>query len=105
MRAENKVIELPKVQCVISGAALADVGRALERPPIALAVEACMRALDDAGLSPKEIDGLAVFTPDEGSATLPDIQDCLGLELDWFVDTRVGPSQLSALWEACMAVT
>jgi acetyl-CoA acetyltransferase len=98
------VTEVLERRSVISGAALADVGRALNRAPILLATEACNRALADAGLRMEDIDGLAVFAPDQGSASLTDLQDGLGLELDWFVDAAIGPSQLSALWEAFMAV-
>ena len=44
--------------CAITGIGMSEVGRRLMRPPLALTVEASLAALDDAGLTFDDIDGL-----------------------------------------------
>jgi acetyl-CoA acetyltransferase/uncharacterized OB-fold protein len=46
---------------VLSGVGISEVGRRLMRAPATLAVEAAQRALDDAGLTAADIDGLSTF--------------------------------------------
>jgi acetyl-CoA acetyltransferase/uncharacterized OB-fold protein len=46
---------------VLSGVGISDVGRRLMRAPASLAVEAATRALDDAGLTAADIDGISTF--------------------------------------------
>ena len=69
-----------------------------------LAIEATTRAINDAGLSRDDIDGLVAFVPDEGSVGTVPLQDALGIEVTWFAQCDIGPSQFSALFEACSAV-
>ena len=88
----------------ITGIGFSAVGRSLFRTPLDLAIEATTRALDDAGLSRDDVDGLASFIPDQGSVGAVQLQDALGLKLNWFVQCDIGPSQLSAFFEACSAV-
>ncbi len=79
------------------------VGRALYRHPTDLAVEGCLNAIADAGLTRDDIDGAAAFHI-EGSAGVVEMIDTLGLQVDWFADLSIGPSQISAIFEAIMAV-
>jgi acetyl-CoA acetyltransferase len=88
----------------ITGLGRSAVGRSLERAPADLAIEACVAAMADAGLEPGDIDGIAAFIPGAGSAAVAEVQDALALELEWFIGCNDGPSQLSALWTACVAV-
>lgn len=89
----------------ITGVGRSATGRALHRDPVDLAADAIVAALDDAGLTRSDVSGLAAFVPDLGAATVADVQDALGLELDWFVGcSEGGPSQLAALWMAVEAV-
>ena len=88
----------------ITGIGLSNVGRSLFRTPLDLAIEATTRALDSAGLTRDDIDGLVAFVPDEGSVGTVPLQDALGIEVTWFAQCDIGPSQLSALFEACSAV-
>jgi acetyl-CoA acetyltransferase len=87
----------------VSGVGLSTVGRALFRHPTDLAVEACLAAIDDAGLTRDDIDGAAAFHV-EGSAGVVDIMNTLALRVNWFADLQIGPSQISAIFEAIMAV-
>jgi acetyl-CoA acetyltransferase len=89
----------------ITGIGRSATGRALGADPVTLAVDACIAAVEDAGLTKHDIDGMAAFAPDLGAATAADVQDALGLEVDWFLGTAEGgPSQLAALWAAASAV-
>lgn len=88
----------------ITGVGRSAVGRRLDRDPLSLAVDGVLAAIDDAGLTRADVDGVAAFVPDDGSVGVHELQEALGLELDWYVGTIGGPSQLSAVWEACMAV-
>ena len=73
------------------------VGRRLERPIGALAVDASLQAIEDAGLTVKDIDGLATFPsgPGPGVGPVPGVSaaplrwmiDGLGIEqLNWWAD-------------------
>lgn len=89
----------------VTGVGRSETGRALHRSPVDLAADAILAALADAGLDRRDVGGLAAFVPDLGSAPVADVQDALGLELDWFVGcSEGGPSQLAALWMATEAV-
>ena len=52
----NEIIE--RRSC-ISGIGQSDVGRRLGRDPLALTADACLAAIEDAGLRREEIDGLS----------------------------------------------
>lgn len=89
----------------ITGIGRSATGRALFREPTDLAIDAVKAAVADSGLNMADIDGLAAFVPDLGSASIAEVQDGLNLDLNWFVGTSEGgPSQLSALWMAVEAV-
>ena len=87
----------------ITGVGMSAVGRALFRDPADLAAEGCLAAIADAGLTRDDIDGITAFAI-EGSANAVQLIDVLGLEVGWFADCSIGPSQISALFEAIMAV-
>lgn len=48
-------------KAVISGAGASRIGRRLMRPPLSLTVQACERAVSDAGLTFDDIDGVATY--------------------------------------------
>lgn len=87
----------------ITGVGMSQVGRALFRSPTDLAAEGCLNALADAGLTRDDIDGIVAFHQ-EGSASVIEMIDILGLEVNWFADLGYGPSQITALFDAIMAV-
>src|SRR4051812_1000664 len=85
--AKNKV--------AIVGVGQSQFGRRLERTTGQLAVDACLAAVEDAGLTLKEIDGLATFPEGPGPGVGPDpginaapmsfMVDALGIEqVDWW---------------------
>jgi len=91
-------------QACITGIGMSQIGRSLFRDPVELAIEASLAAVGSAGLDRTDIDGLAAFLSGAGSVAALEVQDALGLELEWFATNGIGPSQLSALFDAIMAV-
>ncbi|MEE3849580.1 OB-fold domain-containing protein [Gordonia sp. LSe1-13] len=58
-------------KAIISGVGASEIGRRLMREPLSLTVEACRRAIEDAGLTFADIDGLSTYPsggPDGGYA-------------------------------------
>jgi acetyl-CoA acetyltransferase len=97
-------------RAVISGIGQSDVGRRLGRSDIDLTVEAAERAIADAGLTRDDIDWLATYpgmgagTPGFAGPTGPDVQDALGLSLNWHDGGGEGPAQMRAVIVAALAV-
>ncbi|MCX4090763.1 thiolase C-terminal domain-containing protein [Nocardia sp. alder85J] len=72
----------------LTGIGMSQIGRRLMRPPLALTVEACERAVADAGLTMADIDGLATYPGggemggfNEGGVTA--LEAALGLKPTW----------------------
>jgi acetyl-CoA acetyltransferase len=86
------------------------VGRRLGRDPLDLTLDACLAALADAGLDRAQIDGLATYPgamgtpPGFSGAGIPEVQDALRLELDWYSGGLEQPGQLGSVIQACLAV-
>lgn len=99
---------LPTV--VVGGVGQSAIGRRLNRSPLALTVEAVLAALHDAGLSPADIDGVSTWpgstarTPGFSGVGVWELQDALGLELDWFSGGPETAGQLGAVVNAYAAV-
>lgn len=94
----------------ITGIGQSQIGRRLDRDPLGLTVDACLAAIADAGLRREDIDGLATWPgagvggPGFSGAGVPDVQDALRLDLDWFSGGSESPGQLGSVINACMAV-
>jgi len=95
---------------VISGVGQSDCGRFLGRPGLELTLDACLAAIDDAGLLPEDVDGLATYpgadntTPGFGGAGAVQVIDALGLKVQWFLGACETSGQLGPVMAACMAV-
>jgi acetyl-CoA acetyltransferase len=96
---------------VISGVGQSDVGRRLNRDPLALTADACLAAIEDAGLRREDIDGLSTYPgmmtgggAGFSGAGITEVHDMLRLELDWFSGGPERPGQLGAVIDACAAV-
>jgi acetyl-CoA acetyltransferase len=95
----------------VTGCGQSDVGRRLNRDPMALTIDACLAAIEDAGLSRDEIDGLSTY-PGAGMAGAPgftaggvsEVQDALRLKLNWFNGGPELSGQLGSVITACAAV-
>ena len=73
----------------ITGVGASDIGRRLMRPPLSLTVDACERAVADAGLTMADIDGLSTYPVggnlggfSEGGVTA--LEAALGLRPTWY---------------------
>jgi acetyl-CoA acetyltransferase len=95
---------------VISGIGQSEIGRRLPRPGAELAVDACLAAIEDAGLSVADIDGLATYPgametpPGFSPAGVTEIQEALRLQLNWYNGAMENPGQLGSVVTACAAV-
>ncbi|HEY6474166.1 MAG TPA: thiolase family protein [Acidimicrobiales bacterium] len=97
-------------RAIISGIGQSEVGRRLGRSDIDLTIEAGMRAIEDAGLTRDDIDGLSTY-PGMGAGTggfagpmSPEVQDAMGLSLNWHDGGGEGAGQMRAVISASLAV-
>ncbi|MFZ6003403.1 MAG: thiolase family protein [Actinomycetota bacterium] len=95
---------------IISGIGQSQVGRRLYRTGLDLTLEAAVAAIEDAGLTTADIDGIATYPgaggggePFSGPGT-PEVQDALRLEVNWHTGGIEGAAQLAAVISAVMAV-
>ena len=97
-------------RAVISGIGQSAVGRRLGRSDLDLTVEAALVAIEDAGLTRDDIDGLSTYPGmgmgpgGFGGPAGPDVQDALRLRLNWHDGGGEGPAQIRAVFAACLAV-
>jgi acetyl-CoA acetyltransferase len=103
----NEIIER---RACISGAGQSEIGRRLYRDPVELTLDACLAAVEDAGLTTRDIDGLSTYpgpmdTPAGFSgAGAYDIIDALRLNVGWYGSGIETSGQLGSVINACMAV-
>ena len=102
--------ELLERRAVISGIGQSVVGRRLGRTELDLTVEAALAAIEDAGLTRDDIDGLSTY-PGMGMGpggfagpSGPEVQDALRLRLNWHDGGGEGAGQIRAVMAACLAV-
>jgi acetyl-CoA acetyltransferase len=97
-------------RAVISGVGQSQIGRRIYREPLDLTLEACLAAIDHAGLTTADIDGLSTYPggmdqpPGFSGVAVEHVQDALRLELDWFMGGRESPGQLGSVVNAIAAV-
>lgn len=94
----------------LTGVGQSEVGRRLGRDPLELTLDACIAAIEDAGLRREDIDGLATYpgamggAPGFTGAGVTEVHEALRLDLDWFSGGIERPGQLGAVIDACAAV-
>lgn len=99
-------------RAAISGIGQSAIGRRLGRDELDLTIEASLAAIDDAGLTIADIDGLATYPGGVGGNSsgfagpgTPTVQDALRLSLNWHSGGPEGPAQIQAVINAVMAVS
>ena len=98
-------------RALISGAGQSDIGRRLHRDPLELTLDACLAAIEDAGLTTADIDGISTYPGGMDSplgfsgAGVTDVHDALRLNLNWWTGALELPSQLGSVINACLAVS
>lgn len=98
---------LPERQTIISGIGQSDIGRRLYRSGLDLTVEATLRAVEDAGLTLDDIDGISTYPGSGGpfgGASGSELHDALRLELNWRDGASETAGQLGAVHKAVLAV-
>lgn len=96
-------------EAIISGIGQSQVGRRLGRSGLDLTLEAIQRALEDAGLDRKDIDGVASWPgyradmPAFSPVSINQVKESLALDLNWYSAGNEA-TQMGALINACMAV-
>lgn len=97
-------------EAYITGIGMSEVGVRLTRSPMGLTLDAVHEALDDAGLTLEQIDGVATY-PGRLSSFLgfspigtEDVIETLGLNTTWHMGGGELTAQLGAIAEAAMAV-
>lgn len=97
---------------VISGLGVSQIGRRLDASSYQLTVDAVLAAIADAGLERDDIDGLCAFpagavelNPGFNGPDLYEIQDGLGLRLNWHLGVSQGPAQFMSVFAAAAAVS
>jgi acetyl-CoA acetyltransferase len=104
------VADYPEKKVCITGAGQSEVGRPSERTALQLTVDACSRAIADAGLSPAQIDGLTTFPGRSGDAGgfspvgSTETMLALGLEPTWVGASTEGHAHMSAIISAIQAI-
>ncbi len=97
-------------ECAISGVGQSAIGRRLGTDPLELTLDACLAAIDDAGLQLADIDGVSTYP---GMMAAPrgftgagavDVIDALRLEVGWYDSGVETSGQLGSVMKACMAV-
>jgi acetyl-CoA acetyltransferase len=102
---ENPILN----KVAVAGVGISELGRSTGRSEGDLTLEAVQRAVDDAGITYKDIDGVCAWpdrisTPFEGPP-LTYIQRALGMDrCNYFQAMGWGPAQLSALVSAVYAI-
>jgi len=110
--AVKPMVRLDKFESkvALTGVGASRIGRRLMADPRALTVEACLAAIDDAGLTPDDIDGLSTYPgPDgyegghsEGGVT--PIEEALRIRPVWINGGPETPGQTGSIVTAMMAV-
>jgi len=98
-------------RAILSGVGQSQIGRRLFRTDMDLTAEAALKAIADAGLAPDDIDGIAAYPGAMGGAPagfagpgIVEVQDALGLSVNWHLAGVEGPAQISPVIHASLAV-
>jgi acetyl-CoA acetyltransferase len=97
-------------EAYITGVGQSEVGVRLPRHPLLLTVDAVREALDDAGLTLDQIDGVFTYPGKMNGYTAfspvasEDLIEVLGIKSKWHMGAMEQPAQLSAIGVAAMAV-
>lgn len=94
----------------MTGAALSEIARPSGRTALQLTADACLAAIADAGLSPREIDGIATYPgkSSEGGGIAPvspsEAAAVLGIAPRWILASSEGFSHMAPIFNAITAI-
>ena len=94
----------------ISGIGQSKIARPSAKSALLLTIDACLAAVEDAGLTMADIDGLATWPgridtdPGFGPLGTGDVKEALGLKLNFFAGGKEGAAQLGGIVNAVAAI-
>lgn len=97
-------------QVVITGIGQSEIARPSSRSALLLTIDAILAAIEDAGLTPADIDGLTTWPgrmdsdPGFGPVGTTDVKEALGLKLNYFAGGKEAPAQFGAAINAIGAI-
>ncbi|WP_070153630.1 thiolase family protein [Sphingobium phenoxybenzoativorans] len=97
-------------QVAITGIGQSEIARPSSRSALLLTIDAILAAIEDAGLTPADIDGLTTWPgrmdsdPGFGPVGTTDIKEALGLKLNYFAGGKEAPAQFGAAINAIGAI-
>jgi len=103
----NTIIER---RACISGVGQSDIGRRLYRDPLELTLDGCLAAIEHAGLTTDDIDGLSTYPGPAGEprgfsgAGAYEVINALRLKCGWYGSGLETSGQLGSVVNACLAV-
>ncbi len=103
----NDIIER---RACITGVGQSEIGRRLFRDPLELTLDACLAAIEHAGLTVNDIDGLSTYPgpmgtpPGFSGAGAYEVIDALRLKAGWYGSGIETSGQLGSVINACLAV-
>lgn len=96
--------------CAVSGIGQSAIGRRLGIDPLELTLDACYRAVNDAGLQVSDIDGLSTYPGPMAQpkgfsgAGAVEVIDAMRLEVGWYDSGIETSGQLGSVMKACLAI-
>jgi acetyl-CoA acetyltransferase len=103
-------VQYPEKKVCITGAGQSEVGRPSSRTALQLTLDACLRAIEAAGLKRSEIDGLTTYPGRMGDSGgfapigAPEAMLALGLEPTWVGASTEGHAHMGAIISAIQAI-
>jgi acetyl-CoA acetyltransferase len=94
----------------ISGIGQSAITRGTTRSALDLTLDACLAAIEDAGLRIEDINGCCTWPgrvdndPGFGPVSTSDVKEALNLQLNWFSGAKEAPGQLGAAFSAIAAI-
>src|SRR6476619_793834 len=103
-------LEIIERRACITGVGQSQIGRRLYRDPLELTLDGCLAAIEDAGLTVADIDGLSTYPGPMGTpagfsgAGAYEVMDALRLNCGWYGSGLETSGQLGSVINACLAV-
>jgi acetyl-CoA acetyltransferase/uncharacterized OB-fold protein len=92
----------------VSGIGMSRLGRRLMVDPLSLTVDACLQAIDDAGLQIEDVDGLSTYPGGEqgpySEGGIAAVEEALRIRPTWFHGGNETPGQTGSVVAAMLAV-
>lgn len=104
------MVEYGEKKVALTGIGMSEISRGAAGSAMSLTIDACMQAIGDAGLKRSDIDGLSSYPGADNSASgfspvgVPQLQDALRLDLNWYSGGGEVPGQLGAVFNAIGAI-